>query len=180
MKLSEKIQEILDSSITSYRISKMSGVTESSIGAMRRGDRKISNMQLGVAEKLGDFYDKEIATMTKEGIEILLSSTFKKINIEPFIDTDDNAVIAEVELSGDDDPVRFVVYQSKGLTETEVIQDLGQAMRGFDHEEEGRYYPGMYSDQANDKQNITAEYMGISKESADYLTGLGKKILKLK
>lgn len=66
MKLSEKIQKLLDSSITSYRISKITGVTVSSIGAMRRGERKVENMQLGIAEKLGQFYDEEMTDMSME------------------------------------------------------------------------------------------------------------------
>ena len=87
MKLSEKIQKILDSSITSYRVSKITGVTVSSIGAMRRGERKVENLQLGVAEKLGKFYDEEMTDMTVETIQINLSEAFKKIAVKPYIDT---------------------------------------------------------------------------------------------
>lgn len=180
MKLSEKIQKILDSSITSYRISKITGVTVSSLGAMRRGERKIENMQLGVAEKLGQFYDEEMTDMSTESIQIILSETFKEIGVKPFIDTDDENVIIEFDSLGDDDSVRFAVYTDEITTKVDVLQNLGQAMRDFDHFEDGEgYYPDIYSDQSTDKQSVTAEYMPISKESSDYLAGLGKKILNL-
>ncbi|CAJ1188680.1 hypothetical protein FD33_GL000002 [Companilactobacillus paralimentarius DSM 13238 = JCM 10415] len=179
MKLSEKIQKILDSSITSYRISKITGVTVSSIGAMRRGERKVENMQLGIAEKLGQFYDEEMADMSMETIQIILSEAFKKIGVKPFIDTDDENVIIEFDLLGDDDPVRFAVYTSEITTKDDVLQNLGQALRDFDTQEEDGYYPSLYSDQATNPEPVTAEYMPISKESSDYLAGLGKKILNL-
>lgn len=179
MKLSEKIQKILDSSITSYRISKITGVTVSSIGAMRRGERKVENMQLGIAEKLGQFYDEEMADMSTETIQITLSEAFKKIGVKPFIDTDDENIIIEFDLLGDDDPVRFAVYTSEITTKDDVLQNLGQALRDFDTQEEDGYYPSLYSDQATNPEPVTAEYMPISKESSDYLAGLGKKILNL-
>ena len=180
MKLSEKIQKILDSSITSYRISKITGVTVSSIGAMRRGERKVENMQLGIAEKLGQFYDEEMADMSVETIQIILSEAFKKIGVKPFIDTDDESIIIEVDLPGDDDPVRFAVYTSGITTKDDVLQNMGQALRDFDTQEEDGYYPSIYSDQATNPEPVTAEYMPISKASSDYLAGLGKKILNLK
>jgi len=58
MKLIDKVKKLLDSDITSYRISKETGVSVASIGATRRGERKIDNMQLKTAEKLGEFWDK--------------------------------------------------------------------------------------------------------------------------
>lgn len=179
MKLSEKIQKILDSSITSYRVSKITGVTVSSIGAMRRGERKVENMQLGIAEKLGQFYDEEMADMSMETIQIILNEAFKKIGVKPFIDTNDENIIIEFDLLDDDDPVRFAVYTDEITTKDDVLQTLGQALRDFDTQEEDGYYPSIYSDQATNPEPVTAEYMPISKESSGYLAGLGKKILNL-
>ena len=179
MELSKKIQKILDSSITSYRVSKITGVTVSSIGAMRRGERKVENMQLGIAEKLGQFYDEEMADMSVETIQIILSEAFKKIGVKPFIDTNDESIIIEFDLPGDDDPVRFAVYTSEITIKDDVLQNLGQALRDFDTQEEDGYYPSLYSDQATNHEPVTAEYMPISKKSSDYLAGLGKKILNL-
>lgn len=179
MKLSEKIQKILDSSITSYRVSKITGVTVSSIGAMRRGERKVENMQLGIAEKLGQFYDEEMADMSVETIQIILNEAFKKIGVKPFIDTNDENIIIEFDLLDDDDPVRFAVYTSGITTKDDVLQNLGQALRDFDTQEEDGCYPSIYSDQATNHEPVTAEHMPISKASSDYLAGLGKKILNL-
>lgn len=58
MKLIDKVKKLLDSDITSYRISKETGVSVASIGATRRGERKVDNMRLKTAEKLGEFWDK--------------------------------------------------------------------------------------------------------------------------
>lgn len=188
MKLSEKIQKILDSSITSYRISKITGVTVSSIGAMRRGERKVENMQLGIAEKLGQFYDEEMADMSMETIQIILSEAFKKIGVKPFIDVIDmgdgqDAVVVEIDLLGDDDPARFAVYVDEVETKNDVLQNLVEAMKDFDTYEDGEsypeeagYYPDVFNDQNSNKQPVTAEYMPISKESSDYLCELANKL----
>lgn len=184
MKLSEKIQKILDSNLSAYIVGKITGVGNSSILQMRKGNRKVENMRLGIAEKLGDFYDEEMANMSTNGIQIILSSAFKKIGIKPFIDVTDigdgqDAVVVEIELLGDDDPIRFSIYVDKVETKDDVLQNLGQALRDFDTQEEDGYYPSIYSDQATNHEPVTAEYMPISKGSSDYLAGLGKKILNL-
>ena len=80
----------------------------------------------------------------------------------------------------DDDPVRFAVYTSGITTKDDVLQNLGQALRDFDTQEEDGYYPSLYSDQATNHEPVTAEHMPISKASSDYLAGLGKKILNIK
>lgn len=183
MKLSEKIQDILDSSITSYRIGKMAGVSDTSIGGMRRGERKVENMQLGIAEKLGAFYDKQMEDMSTEAIQIVLGTAFKKIGIKPFIDTtemgddEQDDVIIEIDVLDDDDPIRFVIYTNEIVSKEDVLENLSQAMRDFDNYEDGEgYYPDIYSDNSNNRQSVTAEYMAISKESSDYLSKLADKL----
>jgi len=57
MKLSEKIKELLESNQTSYNINKYSGVPIGNIDRLRKGERKIKNLHLDVAEKLGSYYD---------------------------------------------------------------------------------------------------------------------------
>ena len=66
MKLSEKVQALLDSDITAYKISKATGVAVSAIGATRRGEREVENMQLKTAEKLGEFWDDEYGNQLNE------------------------------------------------------------------------------------------------------------------
>lgn len=118
--------------------------------------------------------------MTTDEIQLFLSKIFKELGVNPYIYTSEDTVIAEIDLLGDDDPVRFAVYYDENITRCDILQNLGQAMRDFDMQEGDNYYPTLYSDQASDKQLVTVEYMAISKESSDYLADIGKKILKLK
>ena len=50
--LVNKIQEILDINVTSYRISKITGITELVLSKYRKGTYKIKNMSLETADKL--------------------------------------------------------------------------------------------------------------------------------
>lgn len=61
MKLSKKIQAVIDSDYTSYKIEKESGIAPSTFGRFRSGKRDIKNMTLDIAEKLEVFYDKYLA-----------------------------------------------------------------------------------------------------------------------
>lgn len=58
MKLSEKIEYILDSDITGYKIKKISGVNEGTISRLRNKESKIGNLTLINAEKLEKVYDE--------------------------------------------------------------------------------------------------------------------------
>ena len=57
MKLRDKIQALLDSDATSYAIAKATGISNSTIVELRHGKRKLSNITLKVAERLGAYYD---------------------------------------------------------------------------------------------------------------------------
>ena len=50
--LVNKIQEILDINVTSYRISKITGITELVLSKYRKGTYNIKNMTLETADKL--------------------------------------------------------------------------------------------------------------------------------
>lgn len=50
--LANEVQEILNINVTSYRISKITGVTELVITKYRKGTYNIKNMTLETAEKL--------------------------------------------------------------------------------------------------------------------------------
>lgn len=58
MKLSEKIEYILNSDITGYKIKKISGVNEGTISRLRNKESKIGNLTLINAEKLEKVYDE--------------------------------------------------------------------------------------------------------------------------
>lgn len=61
MKLSEKIQAIIDSDYTSYKIEKESGISAESFGRYRSGQRDIKRMTLETAEKLEFFYEQYLS-----------------------------------------------------------------------------------------------------------------------
>ena len=50
--LVSKVQEVLDINVTSYRISKITGITELVLSKYRKGTYKIENMALETADKL--------------------------------------------------------------------------------------------------------------------------------
>jgi len=50
--LVNRIQEILDINVTSYRISKITGITELVLSKYRKGTYNIKNMTLDTADKL--------------------------------------------------------------------------------------------------------------------------------
>ena len=50
--LVSKVQEVLDINVTSYRISKITGITELVLSKYRKGTYNIKNMTLETAEKL--------------------------------------------------------------------------------------------------------------------------------
>lgn len=53
----EKIKQLFDSEITSYQISKATGIATQSLDNYRIYDSKIENMRLGIANKLCKYYD---------------------------------------------------------------------------------------------------------------------------
>ena len=50
--LTNEVQEVLDINVTSYRISKITGITELVLSKYRKGTYSIKNMTLETAEKL--------------------------------------------------------------------------------------------------------------------------------
>ena len=50
--LVDEVQEVLNINVTSYRISKITGITEHVVSKYRKGTYKIENMALETAEKL--------------------------------------------------------------------------------------------------------------------------------
>lgn len=54
----KKIQKLLESDISAYKIAKDTGVTQSKISCLRSGTIKIENITLAIAEKLALYYDE--------------------------------------------------------------------------------------------------------------------------
>lgn len=60
MKLKDKVRAVLDSNLSQYAISKRTGVSQSSLSALRNGAKEIGKLSLDTAQKLADLYDEEI------------------------------------------------------------------------------------------------------------------------
>ena len=54
----DKIKRLFDSEITSYQISKATGIATQSLDNYRLYDSKIENMRIGIAFKLCEYYDE--------------------------------------------------------------------------------------------------------------------------
>lgn len=54
----KKIQKLLESDISAYKIAKDTGVAQSKISGLRSGTIKIENITLAIAEKLALYYDE--------------------------------------------------------------------------------------------------------------------------
>ncbi len=52
-----KITRLLESGITSYQISKATGIATQSLDNYRLYDSKLVNMRIGIAHKLCEYYD---------------------------------------------------------------------------------------------------------------------------
>lgn len=57
-KIYEDIQELFKSDVTTYQISKNTGLTQASLDRYRNGAADIRNMKMSVAEKLYEFKDR--------------------------------------------------------------------------------------------------------------------------
>lgn len=60
MKLKDKVRAVLESELSQYAINKKTGVSQSSLSALRNGTKKIGNLSIDTAEKLADLYDEEV------------------------------------------------------------------------------------------------------------------------
>ncbi len=66
MKLSEKIQAVINSKSSAYKIEQLTGVSSSIIIRLRNHTRSIDKLSLSTAEKLESYYDYRLAHLLKE------------------------------------------------------------------------------------------------------------------
>lgn len=57
-KLRKNVEMLIASPISQYRIDKETGVSQSNISKLRRGERKVGALSLDVAEKLSDYLEE--------------------------------------------------------------------------------------------------------------------------
>ncbi|MBS0935723.1 XRE family transcriptional regulator [Lactiplantibacillus plantarum] len=65
-KLTRKVEQLLASEVTAYRIAKDTGITQSSITNLRNKKRRVDKMTLKSAEILGEYWDKVSSKNKKE------------------------------------------------------------------------------------------------------------------
>lgn len=58
MKIKENIKKLLESDITAYRISKETGISESQLSRMKKGEIEIGRITLDNAIKLNKFWEE--------------------------------------------------------------------------------------------------------------------------
>lgn len=57
MKLAEKVQQVLDSDVSGYAISKRTGITQTVISRLRKGQASVDKLSIESADKIAQFYD---------------------------------------------------------------------------------------------------------------------------
>ncbi|MBU7002100.1 hypothetical protein HPG02_00415 [Pediococcus pentosaceus] len=119
MTLTKKVTALIedDKKYTAYRISKETGVNQSTITGLRTGKKKINNITLETAEKLGKYWEdsKKMKLIDFYQIEDLQS---QKAAMEESI----------ISLIQDD------INQAKKFVENDFVAEPGSAYEGFDPE----------------------------------------------
>ncbi|AIG65565.1 helix-turn-helix domain-containing protein [Weissella tructae] len=57
MELRDKVKWVIDSDITTYQFAKDTGLTNTVLSKLRRGEKEVGRLSLDVAEKIGGLYD---------------------------------------------------------------------------------------------------------------------------
>lgn len=57
MELRKKVEWIIESDITTYQFAKETGLTNTVLSKLRRGEKEVGRLSLDVAEKFGKLYD---------------------------------------------------------------------------------------------------------------------------
>jgi len=118
--------------------------------------------------------------MTTDETKLLLTNALDNADATALVSVEDmgdgdEAIVAEISLPSTD-TIRFAVNKFDGpITKHDVLRDLSYAMNDYDHEEDGEFYPTQPIEGV-DRPLVDAEYMSISKEDAEYLVKLSKKI----
>lgn len=69
MKLTDKVQQVLDSDVSGYAISKQTGITQTIISRLRKGQASVEKLSIESAEKIAKFYDAKWIDYLADGDE---------------------------------------------------------------------------------------------------------------
>ena len=185
--------------LTRYRLSKQTDLSPTTLqrssdkDAFTINPRVLWGISLVTDKTPGKILDELIELemenmMTAEEIVLLMTKTFKELNVKSFIYTEDMgynepAVMIELDLPSEE-TVSFAINaysEEETATKDKVLFYLANGMKSFDEEsdeDDGLLLPP-YVDASENAPLVVSEYVGLSKEDADYLYDLGLKINKV-
>ena len=86
MKLTDKVVSLIkdDEHFSSYRIAKNTGIAQANVSNLRNGKRKVENITLKTAEKLGKYWEEEIMkikeSQMREALGIISEINERQVN----------------------------------------------------------------------------------------------------
>lgn len=133
MKLSEKVQALLQSNITAYRIEKETGVAQPNITRLRNGQSDVGHMSVDNAEKLAKFWDATMIDLAIKGKEDddLREFPQKLTSLFAELVQDQIEIAKSDEATPDDRPMGYVLQQ----LHNDVINDpveMGRLIEVYD------------------------------------------------
>ncbi|CAA66754.1 hypothetical protein phig1ep11 [Lactobacillus phage phig1e] len=121
-------------------------------------------------------------SMTVEEIMLLMKDTFTRLGTNPLISSadmgdGDEAVEVELDLPSGE-TIRFDIYNysKEAASRFNVLRGLAAVMQDYDHKEDDGYYPTQTEFSAINVPLVSAEYMAVCKEDAEFLANLGAKL----
>lgn len=133
MAYTEKIKDLFDSSITSYRIAKDCGLSPQFVDNYRTGKSNVENMALGKAEILVDYKNKIEKMEEKAMYKLTVMEEGKLQDVENFNNFEDlkNHLINTDYFSwiNDNEPER----ELPDFTDVENAEDINNILEDYDY-----------------------------------------------
>lgn len=101
MQLTDKVQGLIDSDISAYRINQITHVPQSTVTDLRNSKRTVDSMSLENAEKLGKYYDAAMMDIAVNGDNNEYLANFKPALNSLFQDLIDS----QMDLANSDEAV---------------------------------------------------------------------------
>lgn len=119
MTLTEKVTALIedDKKYTAYRISKEAGVNQATITGLRTGKKKIKNITLETAEKLGKYWE--------DSLRMKLIDFYQIEDLQSQKTAMEESIISLVQSN---------INQAKEFVENDFVAEHGSAYEGFDPE----------------------------------------------
>ncbi|MFB9770082.1 hypothetical protein [Lactiplantibacillus modestisalitolerans] len=125
---------------------------------------------------------EEENNMTTDEIILTLTHSFKALGQTIDFDTENmgyDQVIITVDVPNiDDESVRIGInlLPDTKMTKAELISGVADALRDYDHEDDGEFYPTNHEEDLQPEMFVP-EYQAIAKDSVEFLDDLGRKLV---